>query len=68
MFLEASVMERAISSFVMKEECKRFCVNLIMWSTVAQESANTLFFYIFEYGAESGAKLYFIHNVLHTTA
>ena len=45
-----------------------FCVNLIMWSTVAQESANTLFFYIFEYGAESGAKLYFIHNVLPTTA
>ena len=50
--------------FLMKEECKMFRVNLIMWSIVAQESTNILFFYIFEYGAESGAKQYFIHNVL----
>ena len=41
-----------------------FRVNLIMWSIVAQENTNILFFYIFEYGAESGAKQYFIHNVL----
>ena len=42
--------------FLMKEECKMFRVNLIMWSIVAQESTNILFFYIFEYGAETGAK------------
>ena len=42
--------------FLMKEECKMFRVNLIMWSIVAQENTNILFFYIFEYGAESGAK------------
>ena len=57
MFLKASVMERENSSFLMKEECKMFCVNLIMWSKVAQESANIPFFLIFEYGAEYGAEV-----------
>ena len=48
----------------MKEECKVFCVNLILWSIVAQKGTNILIFYILEYGAEngaeSGAKQYFM--------
>ena len=41
-----------------------FCVNLILWSIVAQKGTNILIFYILEYGAEngaeSGAKQYFM--------
>ena len=40
----------------MKEECEVFYVKLIFWSMVAQEGTNILIFYIFEYGAESGAE------------
>ena len=48
----------------MKEECKGFCVKLVLWLIVAQKGTNILIFYIFEYGAgyggecsvESGAK------------
>ena len=40
----------------MKDECGVFCVKLILWSTVAQKGTNILIFYIFEYGAECGAK------------
>ena len=40
----------------MKEECKVFCVNLILWSIVAQKGTNILIFYILEYGAENGAE------------
>ena len=43
-----------------KEECKVFCVKLILWSIVVQIGTNILIFYIFESGgecsAESGAK------------
>ena len=63
MFLKASSMESAIF-FEMKEECKVFWVELIVWSIVAQEGTNILFFHIFNYGAEcsagSGAKKNFI--------
>ena len=40
----------------MKEECEVFCVKLILWSIVAQKGTDILIFYIFEYGAESGAE------------
>ena len=40
----------------MKGECKVFCVNLILWSIVAQKSTNILIFYIFVHGAEYGAE------------
>ena len=39
-----------------KEECKVFCVKLILWSIVAQKGTNILIFHIFEYGAEYGAE------------
>ena len=39
-----------------KEECKVFCVKLILWSIVAQIGTNMLSFYISEYGAEFGAE------------
>ena len=39
-----------------KEECKVFCVKLILWSIVAQKGTNILFFYISESGAEYGAE------------
>ena len=42
--------------FEMKEECEVFCVKLILWSIVAQKGTDILIFYIFEYGAESGAE------------
>ena len=40
----------------MKEECKVFCVKLVLWSVVAQKGTNILIFYIFESGAESGTE------------
>ena len=40
----------------MKDECKVFCVKLVLWSIVAQKGTNILIFYIFEYGAEYGAE------------
>ena len=39
-----------------KEECKMFCVKLILWSIVAQKGTNILIFHIFESGAEYGAE------------
>ena len=39
-----------------KEECKVFCVKLVLWPIVAQISTNTLIVYIFESGAEYGAE------------
>ena len=39
-----------------KEECKVFCVKLVLWSIVAQIGTNTLIFNIFESGAEYGAE------------
>ena len=59
MFLKASAMENAFF-FQMKEECKTSCVKLVVWSIVAQKGINILISYIFEYGAEYGAKWYFI--------
>ena len=49
-------MEDANSFYEMKEECKMSCVKLFVWSIVAQKNTKILIFYIFEYGAESGAK------------
>ena len=43
-------------SLEMKEECKMVCVKLIFWSIVPRKGTNILIFYIFEYGAEYGAK------------
>ena len=40
----------------MKEECKVFCVKLVLRSIVAQKGTNILIFYIFEYGTEYGAE------------
>ena len=40
----------------MKEECKVFCVKLVLWSIVSQKGTNILIFYIFESGAEYGAE------------
>ena len=40
----------------MKEKWKVSCVKTIVWSIVVQEGTNTVFFYIFEYGAEYGAE------------
>ena len=40
----------------MKEECKVFCVKLILWSVVAQKGTNMPIFHIFENGAEYGAE------------
>ena len=40
----------------MKEECKLFCVKLILRSIVAQKDTNILIFYILEYGAEYGGE------------
>ena len=40
----------------MKDECKVFCVKLVLWSIVAQKGTNILIFYIFESGAEYGAQ------------
>ena len=44
----------------MKEECKVFCIKLVLWSILSHKGTNILVFYIFEsvveYGAESGAK------------
>ena len=56
MFLKASAMEDANSFYEMKEECRMSCVKLFVWSIVAQKNTKILIFYIFEYGAESGAK------------
>ena len=52
----------------MKEECKVFCVKLVLWPIISQKGTNILICYIFESGgeygaecsAESGAKYYFI--------
>ena len=63
-FLKASTMESASFFFEMKEECKVFCVKLVVRSIVAQKGTNILTFYVFEYSpeysaecsAESGAK------------
>ena len=49
-------MEGANRFFKMKKECKVFCVKLSLWSIVAQKGTNILIFYIFESGAEDGAK------------
>ena len=56
MFLKASAMESTVFFLEMKEECKVFCVKLILWSVVAQKGTDILIFYIFEYGAEYGAE------------
>ena len=40
----------------MKEQCKVFCVKLVLWSVFAQIGTNILIFYIFEFGAEYGAE------------
>ena len=56
MFLKASAMESTHSFLEMKKECEVFCVKMILWSIVAQKDTNILIFYIFEYGAESGAE------------
>ena len=40
----------------MKEECKVFCVKLVLWSIVAKKGTDILIFYIFESGAEYGAE------------
>ena len=36
--------------------CKVSCVKIFLWSIVAQEGTNILFFYIFGYGAKYGAE------------
>ena len=56
MCLKSSAMESPNFFLEMAEECEVFCVKLILWSIVAQKGTNILIFYIFEYGAESGAK------------
>ena len=43
-------------SLEIKEECEMVCVKLILWSIVPRKGTNILIFYIFEYGAEYGAK------------
>ena len=53
MFLKASVMK---STIFFGNECKVFCVKLILWSIIAQKGTNLLIFYIFEYGAEYDAE------------
>ena len=40
----------------MKEECKKSCVKIIVWSIVVQEITNIRSFYIFEYGFVYGAE------------
>ena len=44
----------------MKEECKVFCIKLVLWSILSHKGTNIPIFYIFEsvveYGAEFGAK------------
>ena len=55
----------------MKREGKVSCVKTVAWFVVFVEGANTLLFYIFEYGgeygaecsAESGAEYYFISEM-----
>ena len=40
----------------MKEECKAFCVKLVLRSIVTQKGTNILTFYIFDTGAEYRAE------------
>ena len=57
MFLKASAMER--NFFEMKKGCKDFCVKTIACGQqLLSKGTNTLVFYIFECGAEYGAKQY----------
>ena len=52
-----SICDEEHKSFLeIKEECKMFCVKLILWSIVAQKGTNILIFHIFESGAEYGAE------------
>ena len=44
------------STIFFGNECKVFCVKLILWSIIAQKGTNLLIFYIFEYGAEYDAE------------
>ena len=57
MEVSKSICDRQHNFFLeMKEECKVFCVKLVLWSIVAQKCTNILIFYIFEYGAECSAE------------
>ena len=42
--------------FFETKDCKLSCVRIIVWPIVVKEGTNTLFFCIFEYGAEFCAK------------
>ena len=57
MEVSKSICDRQHNFFLeMKEECKVFCVKLVLWSIVAQKCTNILIFYIFKYGAECSAE------------
>ena len=56
MFLKASAMKSTNFFLEIKEECKVFCIKLILWSIVAQIGTNILIFYIFVSGAESSTE------------
>ena len=45
-----------LGGFELKEGCKVTCVKIFTQSIVFKEGTNTLFFYIFECGAEYGAE------------
>ena len=47
---------RAQFFWEMKEECKAFCVKLVLRSIVTQKGTNILNFYIFDTGAEYRAE------------
>ena len=57
MDVSKSICDGEHNSFLeMKEECKKFCVKLVLWSKVAQKGTKILIFCIFESGAEYGAE------------
>ena len=57
MEVSKSICDRQHNFFLeMKEECKVFCVKLVLWSIVAQKGTHIQIFYIFESGAVYGAE------------